>query len=152
MGRAGCRLHQPVRWQWGCGARVFLEAWPRHSQTIMLYVNQKAAGVVEAKPEGSTLTGVEVQSDKYSTGLPDNLPALLSSAPVPVRKHRRGDAVHQQARPESREADRSSPSIPLNTLCRMAWLPLESTASCLYIRIAEEQRRLPGRLQPAATT
>ena len=41
----------------------------------LLYVNQKAAGVVEAKPEGSTLTGVEVQSEKYSTGLPDNLPA-----------------------------------------------------------------------------
>ena len=39
----------------------------------LLYVNQKAAGVVEAKPEGSTLTGVEVQSEKYSTGLPDNL-------------------------------------------------------------------------------
>ena len=41
----------------------------------LLYVNQKAAGVVEAKPEGATLTGVEVQSEKYSTGLPDNLPA-----------------------------------------------------------------------------
>ena len=41
----------------------------------LLYVNQKAAGVVEAKPEGSTLTGVEVQSEKYSTGLPDSLPA-----------------------------------------------------------------------------
>ena len=41
----------------------------------LLYVNQKTAGVVEAKPEGSTLTGVEVQSEKYSTGLPDNLPA-----------------------------------------------------------------------------
>ena len=41
----------------------------------LLYVDQKAAGVVEAKPEGTTLTGVEVQSEKYSTGLPDNLPA-----------------------------------------------------------------------------
>ena len=41
----------------------------------LLYVNQKAAGVVEAKPEGSTLTGVEIQSEKYSTGLPDSLPA-----------------------------------------------------------------------------
>ena len=41
----------------------------------LLYVGQKAAGVVEAKPEGTTLTGVEPQSDKYSTGLPDNLPA-----------------------------------------------------------------------------
>ena len=41
----------------------------------LLYLNQRAAGVVEAKPEGSTLTGVEVQSEKYSTGLPDSLPA-----------------------------------------------------------------------------
>ena len=41
----------------------------------LLYVDQKAVGVIEAKPEGSTLTGVEVQSEKYSTGLPANLPA-----------------------------------------------------------------------------
>ena len=49
---------------------------PGHgSADYLLYVEQKAAGVVEAKPEGSTLTGVEVQSEKYSTGLPDSLPA-----------------------------------------------------------------------------
>ncbi len=47
----------------------------------LLYVNQKAAGVVEAKPEGATLTGVEVQSEKYSTGLPDNLPAHHNPLP-----------------------------------------------------------------------
>ncbi len=47
----------------------------------LLYVNQKAAGVVEAKPEGSTLTGVEVQSEKYSTGLPENLPAHHNPLP-----------------------------------------------------------------------
>ncbi len=47
----------------------------------LLYVNQKAAGVVEAKPEGSTLTGVEIQSEKYSTGLPENLPAYHRPLP-----------------------------------------------------------------------
>ena len=41
----------------------------------LLYVDQKAAGVVEAKPAGYTLTGVETQSGKYSEGLPDALPA-----------------------------------------------------------------------------
>ncbi len=41
----------------------------------LLYVDQKAVGVVEAKPTGFTLTGVEAQSEKYSTGLPDELPA-----------------------------------------------------------------------------
>ena len=34
-----------------------------------------AVGVVEAKPEGHTLTGVELQSEKYSTGLPEFLSA-----------------------------------------------------------------------------
>lgn len=40
----------------------------------LLYVDQKAIGVVEAKPEGHTLTGVEGQSGKYLEGLPKNLP------------------------------------------------------------------------------
>ena len=40
----------------------------------LIFVDRQAVGVIEAKPEGHTLTGVEVQSGKYSTGLPDNLP------------------------------------------------------------------------------
>lgn len=40
----------------------------------LLYVDRKAVGAIEAKPEG-TLTGVEAQSAKYAAGLPDNLPA-----------------------------------------------------------------------------
>ena len=40
----------------------------------MLYADGKAIGVVEAKPEGHSLTGVETQSGKYLDGLPANLP------------------------------------------------------------------------------
>ena len=40
----------------------------------MLYVDGKAIGVIEAKPEGHTLVGVETQSAKYTSGLPDILP------------------------------------------------------------------------------
>lgn len=47
----------------------------------LLYVNGRAAGVVEAKKVGSTLTGVEVQSDKYKTGLPQDLPAWFRPLP-----------------------------------------------------------------------
>lgn len=47
----------------------------------LLYVDQKAAGVVEAKPTGYTLTGVETQSGKYSDGLPDTLPAHRKPLP-----------------------------------------------------------------------
>ncbi|MDP3048234.1 MAG: DEAD/DEAH box helicase family protein, partial [Thermodesulfovibrionales bacterium] len=41
----------------------------------IFYVDGKAAGVIEAKKAGTTLTGVEIQSDKYKHGLPDDLPA-----------------------------------------------------------------------------
>ncbi len=41
----------------------------------LLYVDGKAAGVIEAKKEGSTLIGVEIQSEKYVKGLPGTLPA-----------------------------------------------------------------------------
>ena len=40
----------------------------------LLYVDGKAAGVIEAKKAGVTLTGVETQSDKYTKGLPAGLP------------------------------------------------------------------------------
>ncbi len=35
----------------------------------LLYVDRKVAGVIEAKPEGTTLSGVEWQSAMYATGL-----------------------------------------------------------------------------------
>jgi type I restriction enzyme R subunit len=41
----------------------------------LLYIDRAAAGVVEAKKEGTTLTGVEVQALKYSEGRPERLPA-----------------------------------------------------------------------------
>ena len=47
----------------------------------LLYVDGRAAGVVEAKPEGHTLTGVESQSGKYGDGLPDTLPYYVRPLP-----------------------------------------------------------------------
>jgi len=47
----------------------------------LLYVDGKASGVVEAKKVGTTLTGVEIQSDKYKTGLPEQLPAWYRPLP-----------------------------------------------------------------------
>ena len=61
----------------GVAAREFPLKPGHGTADYLLYVNQKATGVVEAKPEGSTPTGVEVQSEKYGTGLPDNLPDNL---------------------------------------------------------------------------
>jgi type I restriction enzyme, R subunit len=47
----------------------------------LLYVDGKAAGVIEAKKEGVTLTGVETQSDKYTKGLPARLPCWHNPLP-----------------------------------------------------------------------
>jgi type I restriction enzyme R subunit len=47
----------------------------------MLYVDGKAAGVLEAKKEGVTLSGVETQSNRYVKGLPDGLPAWRKPLP-----------------------------------------------------------------------
>ena len=41
----------------------------------LLYGDRKALGTVEAKKVGDTLTGVEVQSEKYASGLPKGVPA-----------------------------------------------------------------------------
>jgi type I restriction enzyme, R subunit len=47
----------------------------------LLYVNGKACGVIEAKKEGATLTGVELQSGRYAQGLPTALPAWRRPLP-----------------------------------------------------------------------
>ncbi len=47
----------------------------------LLFVDQQAVGVLEAKKEGFPLTGVEVQAKRYSEGLPDHLDA--PHAPLP---------------------------------------------------------------------
>jgi type I restriction enzyme, R subunit len=47
----------------------------------LLYVDGKATGVIEAKKNGTTLSGVEIQSGKYSQGLPASLPAWCRPLP-----------------------------------------------------------------------
>ncbi len=47
----------------------------------LLYVDAKAVGVVEAKKQGDTLTGVEIQAERYSEGVPDLIPAFVRPLP-----------------------------------------------------------------------
>lgn len=58
----------------------------------LLYVDGKAAGVIGAKKEGATLSGVETQSAKYTQGLPAGLPRWADPLPF----------SHQSAGTESR--------------------------------------------------
>jgi len=47
----------------------------------LLYADGQAVGVVEAKRVGQTLTGVELQSEKYGAGLPAGIPAPVRPLP-----------------------------------------------------------------------
>ena len=47
----------------------------------LFYIDGKAAGVIEAKRKGATLTGVEIQSAKYSGGFPPSLPVYVRPLP-----------------------------------------------------------------------
>ena len=40
----------------------------------LLYIDGQAAGVIEAKKAGTTLSGVEIQAERYTKGLPAGLP------------------------------------------------------------------------------
>lgn len=58
----------------------------------LLYVDGQAAGVIEAKKEGVTLSGVEIQSAKYTNGLPDGLPRWRN--PLPFAYESTGTETH----------------------------------------------------------
>src|SRR3990172_2139729 len=73
--------HANVAASRGVALREFpLKAGHGHAD-YLLYLDGKAGGVIEAKKQGTTLTGVEIQSAKYSQGLPRTLPAHLRPLP-----------------------------------------------------------------------
>ena len=70
-----------VRAARGVAVREFPLRAGHGTADYLLYLDGRAAGVVEAKPVGHTLTGVETQSAKYGSGLPDNLPCYVRPLP-----------------------------------------------------------------------
>ena len=65
----------------GVAVREFPMA-PGHGRAdYLLFIDRKAAGAIEAKKAGATLTGVEWQSAKYTTGLPPEMDAWGSPLP-----------------------------------------------------------------------
>ena len=88
----------------GVAVREFRMAPGHGFADYMLFVDGLAAGVLEAKPAGYTLSSVELQAAKYATGLPAGLnppvrplPFLYSSTGVETRFINRLDP-----RPKSR--------------------------------------------------
>jgi len=58
----------------------------------LFYIDGRAAGIIEAKKVGATLTGVELQSARYSKGLPESLPAWRQ--PLPFVYESTGTETH----------------------------------------------------------
>jgi type I restriction enzyme R subunit len=54
----------------GVAVREFTLEKPHGRVDYLLFVNGQPAGVIEAKPEGTTLLEVEHQSGRYVEGLP----------------------------------------------------------------------------------
>lgn len=72
----------------------------------LLYVDGKAAGVIEAKKAGATLTGVEIQSARYAQGLPGGAARVAAPAALRLREHRGRDPLHQWPRPRAACSER----------------------------------------------
>ena len=56
----------------------------------LLFINGAAVGVIEAKPEGTTLSGALQQAERYRANLPDDLPNLhqIFRFPTPQQEPR----------------------------------------------------------------
>ena len=83
--QAGWRVQDYKSANLHAGRGVVLRNFPLVSghgfADYLLYVDGKAAGIIEAKKEGVTLIGVEVQAEKYSKGLLTDLPAYIRPLP-----------------------------------------------------------------------
>jgi type I restriction enzyme, R subunit len=65
----------------GIALREFVHAAGHGRSDYGLYVDRQLVGVLEAKPDGTTLTEVERQTRKYIEGIPDAIPAPVIPLP-----------------------------------------------------------------------
>jgi type I restriction enzyme R subunit len=76
LGAAGWVVQDFKDLSLGAGVGVAVREFPLKTgeADYLLFVDRLAVGVVEAKPEGTTLSGVSEQTEKYLCGFPDNVP------------------------------------------------------------------------------
>jgi len=81
--KAGWRVQDRDELDLGAALGVAVREFPLESgfADYLLFVDRKAAGAIEAKPAGATLSGVAEQSGKYITSLPPNIPHVQLPLP-----------------------------------------------------------------------
>jgi type I restriction enzyme R subunit len=80
----------------GVAVREVIMAAGHGRADYLLYVDQRVVGAIEAKPEGTTLSGVEWQSAMYAEGLPPQvrLKALTKDGRLPFVFEASGSETH----------------------------------------------------------
>lgn len=80
---AGWKIQDLRELNLGASLGVAVREFPLKSGVAdyLLFVDRNAVGTVEAKPEGTTLSGVAEQSEKYVTGIPEGLPHVAEPLP-----------------------------------------------------------------------
>ncbi len=86
----------------GVAVRAFVMKPPHGRADDILFLDGRPVGIVEAKPEGDTLTGVEWQTRSTWTSLPDELePAIEGGLPF----------VYESTGTETRFTNRLDPGL-----------------------------------------
>lgn len=62
----------------GASLGVVVRDFPLESgfADYLVFIDRKAAGAIEAKAQGTTLSGVSEQTEKYLRGVPANIPQI----------------------------------------------------------------------------
>jgi type I restriction enzyme R subunit len=83
LAAAGWKIQDLRELNLGVSLGVAVREFPLKSGVAdyLLLVDRKAVGVVEAKPEGATLSGVAEQSEAYLYGVPEKLPHVDEPLP-----------------------------------------------------------------------
>ena len=83
LAQAGWMVQDKDKMNLSAGSGVAIREFPLSTgfADYLLFVDSKAVCVLEAKPRGHTLSGVEPQTDKYSTGLPSGLNPPITPLP-----------------------------------------------------------------------
>jgi len=83
LAAAGWLIQDHKAMNLGAGPGIAVREFPLDTGPVdyLLYAGGKVIGVIEAKPEGHPLKGVEIQSRKYTLGVPAHLPAWRRPPP-----------------------------------------------------------------------
>jgi type I restriction enzyme R subunit len=81
--KAGWNVQDYKKINLGASSGVVVRDFPLKTgeADYLLFLDRKAAGAIEAKPEGTTLSGVAEQSEKYVRGVPDTIPCYQYPLP-----------------------------------------------------------------------